>query len=106
VIAVGTGAAGQGNAFRFDGVSWQKEDIGTSAELEAVHGVSAGDIFAVGVGGGSLGGFEDSFFHFDGDQWRRSSTQSFVHFSGVWATSASTVYACGTGTVLYRGTLQ
>jgi hypothetical protein len=106
VLAVGTGAASQGNAFRFNGTSWKKENIGTTAALESVNGFSAEDIFAVGIGGGGIGTFKDSFFHFDGSEWRRSTTQSFVHFSGVWATSSSTVYVSGTGTVLYRGTLK
>ena len=103
ILAVGTGAPGQPNAFRYNGTSWHSESIGTVSGLEAVYGVSANDIFTVGIGGRHNNQRYDAFFNFDGTVWTRSEASTFGEYTDVWAPSGTTVYVIGVGPLVYRG---
>ena len=78
--------------------------FGSVAALEGVYGVSASDVFVVGLGGRHNGQFRDAFVHFDGEAWTPSSTGGFASLVDVWAPSGSTAFAIGTGAFVNRGT--
>lgn len=63
VWAVGAG----GTALHFDGSSWTRIPIATSADLRGVAARSPNDVWAVGFTSG--GGSAPNVFHWDGVEW-------------------------------------
>ncbi len=84
---------GGGVIFHYDGVSWEKMDVGVVEGLNAVWGSSAGNVFAVGAQG--------TILHYDGYAWSAVTSGTTAKLSAVWGTSGSNVYAVGaSGTIL------
>ena len=78
----------------YDGQSWSRVSCPLTSSLSRVHGTGAGDLWAVGVGGGII--------HYDGKGWSQSGAGVTTEgLNSVWAASASEVWAVGdSGTIL------
>jgi len=69
-----------------DGV-WSREQIPTTAGLDAIWGSSGKDVFAVGYHGLIL--------HYDGRRWSRVASGTAHDLLGVWGSSSTDVYVVG-----------
>lgn len=74
------------------GSTWQRMDSAVQADLTAVWGLSATDVYAVGARG--------ALIHYDGQAWRRVQVPSVDPLLGIWGLDATHIYAVGTSTAL------
>ncbi len=74
------------------GSTWQRMNSGVQADLTAVWGLSATDVYAVGARGAVI--------HYDGIAWRRIQVPSVDALLGIWGLDADHIYAVGTNTAI------
>ncbi len=96
--------------WHFDGNKWTNVRLGSFEggtipapfDLAAIHGLSAGDIFAVGNRSPFLPGIS-FIIHYDGKQWTEQQVPPGSYFlQAVWANASNDVWACGiSGTLLH-----
>ncbi|MFN0152242.1 MAG: WD40/YVTN/BNR-like repeat-containing protein [bacterium] len=94
IIVVG----GNGRIQRGRGDRWTRDSSGTDADLDAVHGTSASDVWAVGD--------ERAALHFDGTRWQRLPLpQELYAYSlrDVWAVAPNDVYFVSSGGIHFDG---
>lgn len=95
IIVVGA----NGRIQRGRGDAWSRDSSGTTADLYAVHGTSASDVWAVGDDRAAL--------HFDGVRWQRVAQPQDVYsnaLNDVWAVAPDDVYFAGSsGAVHFDG---
>ncbi len=84
------------------GSTWQHIDAGIVApstemgtSFEAIHGLSARDIYAVGGHG--------EIWHYDGSKWDQIDSPTSVHPTEVLCVTPELVYACGENGIVLRG---
>ena len=70
---------------------WSYSTVG--ADLNAVWGSSATDVYAVGSSG--------TILHFDGNAWQAIPSGTTATLYGVGGSSATDVYVTGDGTILH-----
>ncbi len=83
----------RGRVIRWDGTSLTQEHVLEGQELEAVHGSSGSDIWAVGTGGAAV--------HRDGTGWTSLPTGATATLYDVWVHGPSLAVAVGA-----EGTIQ
>jgi hypothetical protein len=94
VFAVGS-ANDAAAIYHYDGAGWSPVTIPPVGPLLDVWGLSATDVYAVGVG---------TMLHFDGQAW--TEVQSVPQrLAGVWGSSAADVFTVGSGGTIIRGSL-
>ncbi len=96
VFAVGGGMwySQNGIVFRYNGLSWQPMNIGTTPRLLGVWGSSGSDVFVVGEAG--------TILHYNGSAWSTMYSGTTKDLRGVCGSSASDVFAVGDGgTILH-----
>jgi hypothetical protein len=75
------------------GPLWEKSDTRVQDDLNALHGLQADDVWAVGASGAAL--------HFDGTAWTKVSSGTTRTLRAVWAASSKDVWLVGdSGAVL------
>lgn len=92
--AVGFG----GMVYRLDGIkSWTRMDEGLpdTFDIEAVHGFSSSDIYAVGHNGEA--------WHFDGSNWSECHLPTNANLTNIKCTSIGKVYITGHDGILLQG---
>jgi hypothetical protein len=81
-----------GTILHYDGTSWSSVSNALMANLRAIGGTSASDVWSVG----------DAILHYDGTSWSSAPSGTSVRLLGVWGASASDVWAVGeAGTILH-----
>lgn len=97
--------AGKAYAVGLDGIVYRRDDVSAwtaidsglpaDQDLEAIHGFSSEDIYAVGWNG--------SVWHFDGKTWSHRDTPTNVTLTGVCCAPDGMVYCCGRSGILMKG---
>src|SRR5437667_3316723 len=67
---------------------WLYDPLVDGTDLSAVWSASAGDVFAVGLGGKIL--------HYNGTSWTAQPSPTTADLAGVWGSSGTDVFAVGT----------
>jgi hypothetical protein len=115
VFAVGH-CDSRGVMWQFDGSKWSQVRLSRtdggmidgSIDLNAIHGFSASDIWAVGEKAYSpptgVSGFLDSslIIHYDGHQWVESNIVRGRGLRAIWGSSPEDIWAGGGNGTLYR----
>jgi hypothetical protein len=115
LYAVGHSAGSEGTMWHFDGTRWTNVKLGSFEggtipapfDLAAIHGLSADNIYAVGLREVFLPG-RSFIIHYDGKQWTEQQAPSGSYFlQAVWANGPNDVWACGiNGTLLHYDGIQ
>jgi len=87
-----------GTIFRLDKIgSWKCIDKGISRDfdIEAIHGFSGSDMYAVG--------YQGEVWHFNGKKWAKREVPTNAYLSCVNCAGNDTVYIAGDSGVLLRG---
>ncbi len=82
-IAIAPGPAG--TVLRYDGMAWTTISTGSAAQLRAVWGASATDVWAAGDGG--------TILHFDGSTWAPVPSGSTGTIRRLWGSGTANVLA-------------
>lgn len=85
---------GAGTLLHFDGAEWASRSAGTSFDLFAVWGASAGDVWLVGDRG--------TLLHCDETTCSPPASVTTADLAAVWATGADEAWAVGSGGVILR----
>lgn len=85
-----------GTARHFNGTTWSDATLPPYAELRAVWGASASDVYAAGDGG--------TLLHFDGTKWSKISgiPTTTWNLNALWGSGPSDIYAMGSNGNLSR----
>ncbi len=84
---------GAGTILHGNGTSWEPQDSGTNAFLNAIWGADSRNIWAVGSSG--------VIRHWNGESWRPQVSGVKVPLRGIWGTGKDSVWAVGdSGTIL------
>jgi hypothetical protein len=78
-----------------DGVSWTRVDLGTESNLEAVHGTSDANVYAVGHAY-----YRSVVLHFDGSAWSSTPVSNVGALGGVWVAADNHVFVTAPSGVL------
>ncbi len=87
-----------GSVYRWDGTSWTRQSIPTTATLETVWSPSANDAF--------VGGDNGLIMRFNGTTWTTMTTPTTASIYNIWGSSATDVWAVTAGgeVLRYNGT--
>ena len=88
----------RGMVYRLDKIgSWTRIDDGLpdSFDIDAIHGFSGSDMYAVGLRG--------ALWHYNGDKWTRLDLPTNIHLSAVKCAGDGKVYIAGHNGMLLRG---
>lgn len=77
----------KGTVLRWDGATWNEEDLGTSSSFWAVYAASASAVFIVGSNGAA--------YKYDGAAWTKLPTGVDNNLYAVHGSSATSVWAVG-----------
>ncbi|MBU1069764.1 hypothetical protein KJ975_09390 [Myxococcota bacterium] len=72
---------------RFDGSTWDNEQLAGDPMLRGVWTIAPDDAWAVGNFG--------TLLHFDGSTWTATTGFESLHLTGIWGSSSTNLYACG-----------
>ena len=116
LYTVGHSSGARGLMWHFDGKTWtdvmlsttQGGSISGPIDLQAIHGFSANDIWAVGErlfdNPNPPPNFLDSslVIHFNGSQWREEKVGIGRNLWAIWGSSPSDIWASGVGGTLFH----
>ena len=83
-----------GTVLKWDGKAWTAQSLMTNANLAAIWGTDAKNIWVVGSGGMT--------WKWDGTAWTTISTGTLQALFGVWGTDANNVWAVGNGGTIIK----